>query len=138
MDDKPSLKERAVALFQQHRRRLATLSLFVFLALVAVKIGNVVPRETQVRVPLGAGHAEVTEARIDYSQEDEAVHSVTLRWPNGAPESVRHTLDLSPGEYDVSVRLFERDGDRRELAGRITAPADGVVRLALRPADRES
>jgi hypothetical protein len=47
---------------------------------------------------------------------------------------VRHTLDLSPGDYDVTVRLTERDGEARELVGRLTAPADGVVRLALRGA----
>lgn len=137
MDDKPSVdkltfKERAIAFFQKHRRRLARLTFFVFLALVIIEIGNVYPRETQVSVPLGADHAEVTEARIDYTQESESVRSVTYRWPNGAPASVRDTLELSPGDYDVSVRLVDRDGNLRELVGRITAPADGVVRLALR------
>jgi hypothetical protein len=132
--EKPSFKERALALFQKHRRRLATLTVFVFLALVAVEVGDVYPRETRVSVPLGPDHAQITEARIDYSQEDESVRSVTLRWPEGAPSSVRHTLDLSPGQYDVSVRLVERDGDRQDLVGRLTAPADGVVQLTLRRA----
>jgi hypothetical protein len=138
MDDAASFKERALALFQKHRRRLATLSLFVFLALVAVEIGNVVPRETRVSVPLGAGHADVTEARIEYSQDDRSVRSVRFRWPNGAPESVRHTLELSPGEYDVDVVLLERDGDRRELKGRLRTPAEGDVRLVLRESSAES
>jgi len=132
--EKPPFKERARAFIEKNRRQLAKATLFVFLTLVAIEIGNAYPRETQVSVPLGVGHAEVTEARIDYTQEDESVHSVTLRWPGGAPSQVRHTLDLSPGEYDVSVRLVERDGEARELVGRLTAPADGVVRLALRRA----
>lgn len=131
--DKPSLTARALALFQKHRRRLATLSLLVFLAMVAVEIGGALPRETRVSVPLGARHAQVTEARIDYTQDNAAVHSVTLRWPEGAPESVRHTLDLTPGEYEVAVVLLEREGERRALRGRLEAPADGVVRLALHP-----
>lgn len=126
-----SLRDRVVALFQKHRRRIATLVLGLFLVAVAIEIGGALPRETRVSVPMGAAHAQITEARIDYWQEDEAVHSVTLRWPGGAPASVRHTLDLSPGEYDVSVQLVDRSGHRRQLSGRLTAPADGVVRLAL-------
>ena len=132
--EKPSFKERALALFQKHRRRLATLSLLVFLAVVAVTIADVVPRQTRVSLPLGPDHAQITEARIDYSQDDQSVRSLTLRWPAGAPASVRHTLDLSPGDYDVSVRLLGRDGARQELVGRLTAPADGEVRLNLRRA----
>ncbi len=125
------LRERLAALFQKHRRRIATLLLGLCLAAIVVEIGGVIPRETRVSVPMGASHAQVTEVRIDYLQEEEPVHSVTLRWPSGAPRAVRHTLDLSPGEYDVSVQLFERDGSRRHLMGHLTAPADGVVRLAL-------
>lgn len=122
---------RLRSLFQQHRKRLATLVLVLFLALVAITITDAIPRETRVDVPLGQEHARVTEARVDYVQDDEAVHSVTLRWPHGAPASFRHTLDLSPGDYEVSVVLIERDGRQRHLTGRLRAPADGVVRLAL-------
>src|SRR5690606_7499353 len=130
--EKPPFKERALAFFQKHRRRLAKASLMLFLTVVAIEIGNVYPRETRVSVALGPDHAQVTEARIDYMQGEESVHSVTLRWPEGAPSQVRHTLDLSPGDYDVSVHLLERDGQARELVGRLTAPAEGEVRLALR------
>lgn len=131
-EDAPSgFGARARALFEQHRKRLALLALVIFLALVGLEITSAIPRETRVDVPLGAAHARITEARIDYFQADEAVHSVTLRWPNGAPATVRHTVDLAPGDYEVSVIVLERDGRRRELTGRLTAPADGVVRLAL-------
>ncbi len=126
-----SLRARLLELFARHRRRLATLVLGLFLVAVALEIGGSLPRETQVSVPLGPAHAEVTEARIDVEQDDEMVQSLTLRWRSGAPAAVRHTLDLSPGDYDVSVRLLERGGRERRLTGRLTAPADGVVRLAL-------
>lgn len=132
MSDKPSFKERVAAFLEKHRRRLARLAFLVFVALVLVEVANVLPRETRVSVPLGADHAEVTEAHIDYSQDNESVRSVTYRWPAGAPAEVRDTFDLSPGEYDVSVSLKVRDGSRRELVGRLSAPADGVVRLSLR------
>jgi hypothetical protein len=131
-DGPPSgLGGRARALFERHRKRLATLVLVLFLAAVGLEITSAIPRETRVDIPLGASHARVSEARIDYFDGDEPVHSVTLRWPYGAPESVRHTVDLSPGEYEVTVVLVERAGERRELTGRLTAPAEGVVRLAL-------
>jgi hypothetical protein len=54
-----------------------------------------------------------------------------MRWPSGAPSAVRHDLELLPGDYEVTVRLSERDGTQRSLVGHLTAPADGVVRLAL-------
>ncbi len=103
----------------------------LFLALVAIEIGNAIPRETRVALPLGRAHTEITEARIDYYADEDAVRSITLRWPEGAPALVRHDLDLTPGDYEVSVVLIERDGDRRHLRGRLTTPADGVIRLAL-------
>lgn len=126
-----SLRERLGALFQTHRRRLATLVLGLFLAAVAVEIGGAIPRETRVSVPMGAAHAQITEARIEYWQDDAQVRSVTFRWPEGAPRDVRHTLELVPGDYEVSVQLVDREGRHRHLTGRLTAPADGVVRLAL-------
>ncbi len=128
---KHPLVSRLAALFQKHRRRLSTLVLGIFVAAVIVQIGSAIPRAVQVDVPLGAGHAEVTEARIDYWQDDEPVRSITRRWPNGAPASVRDTLDLSPGEYDVSVTLVDRSGDRRALSGHLKAPGDGVIHLSL-------
>ena len=82
-------KTRAWALFQKHRRRLATLVLALFVAVIAVQVGSAIPRETQVDVPLGGAHAEVTEARIEYWQEDELVRSITRRFSHGAPMSVR-------------------------------------------------
>ncbi len=128
---KPTLVARLYGMFQKHRRRLATLVLGIFLAAVAVQIGGAVPREVRVDVPLGAQHAHVTETRIDYWQDDEPVRSVTRRWPHGAPASIRDTLDLSPGDYDVTVTLLAGSGQRRALSGHLSAPGEGVIRLSL-------
>jgi hypothetical protein len=119
------------ALFHKHRRRLATLVLVVFLAIVAIQISGAIPREMRLAFPLGPMHSEVTEAHIAYLSGEEQVQSVTLRWPDGAPALVRQTLDLTPGEYEVSITLVERDGSARHLSGRVSAPSDGVVQVAL-------
>lgn len=124
-------KARFKELFQKYRLRLAMASIAVFVVAVVIEIGGAVPREVLVAVPIGAGHEDVTEAQIEYSQEDEPVRDVTLRWPNGAPADVRDAVDLSPGDYDVRVLLIGRDGSTRRLHGRLRAPAEGVVRLAL-------
>jgi hypothetical protein len=123
--------ERARAFFEKYRRRLATLVLFVFLAIVAIEVVGVVPRDMRIAVPIGAGHENITEARIDYWHEQENVHSVTMHWDDGAPRILRHDLSLTPGEYEVSVRLRESDGDERRLTGHVVSPADGVVQLSL-------
>jgi hypothetical protein len=121
---------RVVAFVRAHRRRLSMVALALFLAAVGVEIGGVYPREVRVAVPLGGRADEVTEARIRYSQEGEAVK--TVRVPvRGDTRELRDTVELSPGEYEVTVMLLEDDGELRELSGRLTAPADGVVRLAL-------
>ena len=120
---------RVGAFVRRHRRRLSLLALAVFLAAVAIEVGGVVPREVRVAVPLdGPGGPAVREARIDYRQDGEVVKSVRRPVRGGARE-LRDTVELSPGRYDVVVTLRREDGVLRELAGRLEAPAEGVVRL---------
>ena len=123
--------ETLKALFQKHRKRLAFVALIVFLVAVAIEVGGAIPREVEVDFPMGEGHAQVTEARIEYWQEDEMVRTVQRHFPQGAPRSVRDSVELSPGDYEVSVLLVRRGGDSEELRGRLSAPSDGVVRIAL-------
>lgn len=122
---------RLYDLFQKHRRRLALGALVVFLCAVALEIGSAVPREVRLSYTF-PDHGQVTEASIEYSQENEPVREVRLRWPDGAPREIRDTMDLSPGDYDISVLLADREGDTRRLRGRVSVPADGVVRVMLR------
>jgi hypothetical protein len=129
-DEEPTTRWTRVRDFvRTHRRRLSMVALAIFLAAVGVEIGGVYPREVHVAVPLEGRAAEVTEARIEYSQDGEAVKTVRMSVEGDA--ELRDTIELSPGDYDVTVMLFARDGSSRELSGRLTAPADGVVRLAL-------
>lgn len=126
-----SLGSRLRALFENHRRRLATGALLIFLGVVGIEIADVYPRSVDVALPLGQGHGDIAEAHIEYSYEGEAVRSVIRRFGAGAPAEVRDTVELSPGVYDVSVLLVDRGGALRRLAGHVTAPADGLVRVAL-------
>ncbi len=128
----PTLFGRAYDLFLRHRRRASKVVLAIFLVAVAVEIGGAIPRDVEVlyRFP-DAG--QVVEARLAYEDEGEHVREVTLRWRSGAPAIVRDTIELSPGDYDVSVLLVADDGAMRELHGELTAPADGVVRVRLQP-----
>ena len=117
--------------FERNRKRLATLALGIFLVAVAIEVGGAIPRDVEVglRFP---DHTRVVEARVEYLQEEESVREVTLRFREGAPSLVRDTVSLSPGDYDVSVLLLDSAGTSRRLRGRLTAPADGVVRVRLR------
>lgn len=119
------------ALIQKHRKRLSFVALIVFLVAVAIEVGGAVPREVEVDFPMGEAHAQVTEARIEYWQEDEMVRTVQRHFPSGAPRAVRDTVELSPGDYEVSVLLVRSGGASEELRGRLTAPSEGVVRISL-------
>ncbi|MBZ0117611.1 MAG: hypothetical protein K8H88_11475 [Sandaracinaceae bacterium] len=125
------LMARMRRLFQAHRRRLATLSLFIFLAAVASRIASALPDETRVALPL-SDPATLLEARVSYWYEGRALHEVQLRYPPGqAPSTLRHTLDLSPGDYDVNVELVREGGGHQSLRGHLTAPSDGEIRVHL-------
>lgn len=121
---------RAYDFVQRHRRRLAFGALVVFLSAVALEIVGAVPREVRLSYTF-PDHGQIIEARIEYSQEDESVREVRLSWPDGAPREIRDTVDLSPGDYDIFVLLVDREGETRRLRGRVSAPADGVVRVML-------
>ncbi|MCA9607441.1 MAG: hypothetical protein KC619_17665 [Myxococcales bacterium] len=115
----------------RNRTRLSQLALGLFLVAVLIEVGGALPRDVEVafRFP---DHARVVEARVEYLQEEESVREIILRFREGAPALVRDTVSLSPGDYDVSVLLLDSGGARHHLRGRLTAPADGVVRVRLR------
>lgn len=127
-DDQPeTFWTRTRAFVRKHRRRLQLLAIAVFVVAVGTELGGAYPREVHVALPIGP-HEGVSEARIEYRQGGEAMHTVRIPVRSG---ELRDTVELSPGDYDVTVSLFEEDGDMRQLSGRLTAPSDGVVRLAL-------
>ena len=122
---------RAGAFVLKHRKRVATLTLVVFLLVVGGEIMGALPRETSVEIPLGDAHAQVTEARVEYWADGAPVQTMTRRYASGAPAAIQHELDLSPGTYTVRVLLLHEGGLRERLRGRFEAPADGVVQLSL-------
>ena len=121
------LIERIRAFVRAHRRRLQLLAIAAFVVAVGVELGGAYPREVHVALPIGA-HEGITEARIEYEQHGEAMRTIRIPVRSG---ELRDTVELSPGDYDVTVSLFQSDGGMRQLSGRLTAPADGVVRLSL-------
>ena len=128
MSDEPdSFLSRARAFVKTHRRRLQLLAIAAFVVAVGVEFGGAYPREVHVALPIGA-HEGVAEARIEYLQDGASIKTVRVPVRSG---ELRDTVELSPGEYDVTVSLYADDGGVRQLSGHLTAPADGVVRVAL-------
>ena len=122
---------RALArLWLEHRKRLAPA---VVIAAVAV-VGNVLlgafPREVTIRYDLGPAHAAVTEARIAYTLSGEEVKGVRYGYESGAPAFITHTLELSPGRYEVVASLWEGERQRR-IVRPLTVPTEGQVRMVL-------
>jgi hypothetical protein len=117
--------------FSEHRQRLARLLLIVGLLALAFYLEPHLPRETEVEFELGAEHLQVVELRVGFEREGEEMHGVKLGFPGGAPATIRHSLNLPPGEYVVLCELRARGGASRQFMRRLVAPADGVVRIEL-------
>lgn len=128
--------QRLGRLFLQHRRRLARLVLFAGLIVVGRQLWPTWPHETELEFVLGPDHADVVELRIAYLDHGEELHGVRFGFPSGAPATVRHRLSLPPGRLLIHCELFGKNGASRQLTRKLTAPANGLVRIALGP-DRE-
>jgi hypothetical protein len=115
-----------------NRRRWAPPLAIVLGLLAGREVLGAVPRSVHVELPLGEGHEAVTQVDVAYLESDALVHRVRLRYPEGAPASVRHTVDLAPGHYVVAVDLAREDGATTSREGRLEAPAEGRVRVSLR------
>ncbi len=126
-DDEPSGFAR---FYERNRRRFQLVALAIFLVAVGLEVGGAVPRDVSVSLRLPAPE-DVREATIAYRQEGELVRELQRRFPEGAPRDLRDELELSPGDYDVEVRVTEVRGGTRTLRGHLTAPAEGVIHVAL-------
>lgn len=118
--------------FRAHRRKLAPLVLGAGVLVVGSIATPSWPHETDVELLLGHRHSEVVELRIGYVRgaEQEPLKAVTLRYPEGAPATVRHHVELPPGRYAVVLELVSAQG-RTDTSRRLDVPADGVVRLRV-------
>jgi len=117
-----------VAWALRNRQRIARILLVASLIYGVIQVWPSVPRSTDVRFDLGAKHREVVELRVGFSQADEELKGVVLRFPEGAPQTVRHEVMLPPGRYDVSVicRRASRIGSVERV---IDLPSESVVRV---------
>ena len=127
------MKERLVALFAQHRKRLSGLLLAAFVVVVALTVGNAVPRATSLRLELGDDHASVREVEITYIEGDAEgpiVRSARRRYDDGAPSRITDSIDLVPGPYRVELGLTRDDGTTEHRAGRFDAPGEGAIAVS--------
>jgi hypothetical protein len=89
------------------RRRAARLVVIVGIALVASQLLGSGPSEQSLMFRLGQERASVR--RIDASWtpvgEREPAGGVTLRFPDGAPELVRHRVSLPNGRYELAIEV---------------------------------
>lgn len=114
------------------RRRVARLVAVAGIAVVGVYLLQSFPREVSIRFALGPDHEVVTQARIAYLDEEsgEAIKGVRLEYPEGAPKTFRHQVDLPPGRYDVRAEL-RGPSLSRSITRSLEVPADGLVHMDL-------
>ena len=127
------MKDRLYALFVQHRKRLAALSLVIFVLVVALDIGSTVPRATSLQLELGDAHAEYREVEITYVEgetEGPVVRSARRRYEDGAPSRIADTIDLVPGIHRVQLVLVREDGSSERREGRFEAPGEGAIAVS--------
>jgi len=119
-----------LAFLKDHRRRIARVVAVVGVLLVGLTLFDAAPREVAVRYRLGPDHRDVAEARIAYVQDGDELKVVSFRYERGGPETIFHTVELSPGRYDVVARL-RRPDEVQTVTRHLEVPSDGVVRIDL-------
>jgi hypothetical protein len=120
------------ALFLRHRRMLARLCLLLGALLAARSLLPRWPRQTDVAFELDPEHAQVVELRVVYLDHGEELRGVSFDFPAGAPETVRHSLSLPPGELELRAEVRVRSGHAEQFVRGLHTPATGVVHIALK------
>ena len=120
--------KRLGQLFLKHRQRAAPLVLLIGLLVVGGTVFEASPRETEIRYDLGPEHRGIETARIAYLLDGDEVLGARFSFEEGAPASLRHTVDLSPGRYEVKAEL-RGPGMSRDLSRVIEVPAEGLLRV---------
>lgn len=115
----------------EQRRRVASAIAVAAVLVVGFELWKSYPRETEIRVALGAGHEKVVELGVRFHQDGDEMHGVRLSFPDGAPRLVPCLVRLGPGRYRVAVELRLGDGRRLSFERALTAPADAPVRFEV-------
>lgn len=114
----------------RHRRRIALGVVVVGVLVVGGQLFEAFPRDTEIRYGLGPDHGAVDELSLVYLEDGELVVGATFRWPEGAPGSLTHEVELAPGRYEIEARLSGR-GSPRVVRRALAVPVEGVVRIDL-------
>jgi hypothetical protein len=116
--------------FLANRRRLAPLVVVVAVALIGSQFLNVWPYETTILYDLGADHASIIEVRLAYLVGEGEAAGASFRFDDGAPDTLRHVVELHPGRYTIAAEL-RGDHLSRNVSRALEVPAEGVVRVDL-------
>lgn len=120
------------AWFERRRKLLATSVLLIGCAVIGVELGRTVPREVEVRYDLGPEHADVRAVQLAYAESGGAlVRTARFSYPDGAPRSFRHRLELAAGAYGCTARIARVQGPEEEIVRRFEVPAEGLIRIDL-------
>ena len=113
------------------RRRFATVVAVIGTAFVGSQLANAWPREVQTIYEVGP---EVEELDVDYLEGGQAVASVRFARASSKTGVFRHLVRLQPGEYQIHITLYGRNGAATQQTRRLVVPTEGVTRFELKAA----
>jgi len=116
--------------FVANRRRLAPLIVVIAFGLIGGQLLNVWPHETTIHYSLGPDHSAITDATVAYLVGGEQAAGASFHFAEGAPDTVRHVVELHPGRYMIAAEL-SGDEVRRNVSRALDVPAEGIVRVDL-------
>lgn len=111
-----------------HRQRIARFLLVAAVCFGATRVWPAVPHTTDMRFDLGPQHREIMELHVGFLRDGEPVKGALFRFPDGAPETVRHEVMLPTGRYDLQVRCRRATGTT-SIERVIMLPTEGVLRV---------
>ena len=130
---KHNSSDRASASLKQ---RLARLTALVGVLLLALLVWRAAPQPVQIELDLGPAHQEFIELRVAYVQSGEEFHGVAFAFPKGAPDHIRHSVRLPPGEFEVHTEVRPAHGAWLASVEPLHTPSHGLVRIHVSPRSR--
>lgn len=118
---------------QQGLARLVAVAGVLFVALL---VWRSAPQPVQIELDLGPAHQQFIELRVAYVQGGEELHGVAFSFPNGAPDRVRHSVRLPPGEFEVHTELRPLHGAWLASVEPLHTPNDSLIHINLSPRTR--
>jgi hypothetical protein len=116
-------------IFGTHKQRLARLTALAGLLFVATLLWRSAPQAVQVELDLGPTHQQYIELRVAYVQGGEELHGVAFSFPDGAPDRIRHAVQLPAGEFEVHTEVRPLHGAWLASVEPLHAPTTGLVRI---------